>query len=102
VLEAVAAHNVNTLIYSSTCATYGEPDTMPIVEITPQVGPLMHELLNISLNVMDSIINSILTMFQTNEESDQSIWKGQEDGRGHHLRFLKVKGIEHGCHDFKV
>jgi nucleoside-diphosphate-sugar epimerase len=47
VLEAVAAHNVNTLIYSSTCATYGEPDTMPIVEITPQVGPLMHELLNV-------------------------------------------------------
>jgi UDP-glucose 4-epimerase len=41
----MAAHNVNTLIYSSTCATYGEPDTMPIVETTPQVGPLMHELL---------------------------------------------------------
>ncbi|NP_001147087.2 Probable UDP-arabinose 4-epimerase 2 [Zea mays] len=36
VLEAMAAHNVNTLIYSSTCATYGEPDTMPIVETTPQ------------------------------------------------------------------
>jgi UDP-glucose 4-epimerase len=34
----MAAHNVNTLIYSSTCATYGEPDTMPIVETTPQVG----------------------------------------------------------------
>jgi len=36
VLEAMAAHNVKTLIYSSTCATYGEPDTMPIVETTPQ------------------------------------------------------------------
>ncbi|KAL6651386.1 hypothetical protein ACP70R_010311 [Stipagrostis hirtigluma subsp. patula] len=36
VLEAMARHNVNTLIYSSTCATYGEPDTMPIVETTPQ------------------------------------------------------------------
>ncbi|GFQ04451.1 UDP-arabinose 4-epimerase 1 [Phtheirospermum japonicum] len=37
VLEAMAAHGVNTLIYSSTCATYGEPDKMPITEVTPQV-----------------------------------------------------------------
>ncbi|XP_076960373.1 putative UDP-arabinose 4-epimerase 2 isoform X2 [Bidens hawaiensis] len=36
VIEAMAAHNVNTLIYSSTCATYGEPDIMPITEDTPQ------------------------------------------------------------------
>jgi UDP-arabinose 4-epimerase len=36
VLEAMAAYNVKTLIYSSTCATYGEPDTMPITEATPQ------------------------------------------------------------------
>ncbi|PWA68822.1 UDP-arabinose 4-epimerase 2 [Artemisia annua] len=36
VLEAMATHNVNTLIYSSTCATYGEPDKMPITEETPQ------------------------------------------------------------------
>ncbi|KAI4303647.1 hypothetical protein MLD38_039252 [Melastoma candidum] len=37
VLEAMAAHGVKTLIYSSTCATYGEPEKMPITEITPQV-----------------------------------------------------------------
>lgn len=37
VLEAMAAHGVNTLIYSSTCATYGEPEKMPITEQTPQV-----------------------------------------------------------------
>ncbi|KAL5977301.1 putative UDP-arabinose 4-epimerase 3 [Asimina triloba] len=36
VLEAMAAHGVNTLIYSSTCATYGEPEKMPITEGTPQ------------------------------------------------------------------
>uniref|UniRef100_A0A0D9WVC0 NAD-dependent epimerase/dehydratase domain-containing protein n=2 Tax=Leersia perrieri TaxID=77586 RepID=A0A0D9WVC0_9ORYZ len=36
VLEAMAAHNVRTLIYSSTCATYGEPEKMPITEETPQ------------------------------------------------------------------
>ncbi|KAL6135044.1 hypothetical protein ACLB2K_067272 [Fragaria x ananassa] len=37
VLEAMAAHSVKTLIYSSTCATYGEPKTMPITEETEQV-----------------------------------------------------------------
>ncbi|KAL3585350.1 hypothetical protein D5086_012217 [Populus alba] len=37
VLEAMAAHNVKTLIYSSTCATYGEPIKMPIREETPQL-----------------------------------------------------------------
>ncbi|XP_020109799.1 probable UDP-arabinose 4-epimerase 3 isoform X2 [Ananas comosus] len=36
VLEAMAAHGVKTLIYSSTCATYGEPKKMPITEVTPQ------------------------------------------------------------------
>jgi nucleoside-diphosphate-sugar epimerase len=38
VLEAMAAHKVKTLIYSSTCATYGEPVKMPITEQTPQVS----------------------------------------------------------------
>ncbi|KAH6823994.1 Rossmann-fold superfamily protein [Perilla frutescens var. hirtella] len=37
VLEAMAAYGVKTLIYSSTCATYGEPETMPITEETPQL-----------------------------------------------------------------
>lgn len=36
-VKAMAAHNVKTLIYSSTCATYGEPEKMPITEVTPQV-----------------------------------------------------------------
>ncbi|GKC47250.1 UDP-arabinose 4-epimerase 1-like protein, partial [Tanacetum coccineum] len=37
IMEAMATHNVNKLIYSSTCATYGEPEKMPITEVTPQV-----------------------------------------------------------------
>ncbi|XP_044485953.1 probable UDP-arabinose 4-epimerase 2 [Mangifera indica] len=37
VLEAMTAHNVKTLIYSSTCATYGEPLKMPMTEETPQM-----------------------------------------------------------------
>lgn len=40
VLEAMATHGVSTLIYSSTCATYGEPEKMPITEGTPQVSVL--------------------------------------------------------------
>ncbi|KAK9151023.1 hypothetical protein Syun_009332 [Stephania yunnanensis] len=36
VLEAMERHGVKTLIYSSTCATYGEPEKMPITEETPQ------------------------------------------------------------------
>ncbi|KAJ0536871.1 putative UDP-arabinose 4-epimerase [Helianthus annuus] len=43
VLEAMAAHNVNTLIYSNTCATYGELEKMPITEATPRV-PEKHHL----------------------------------------------------------
>ncbi|KAM1792490.1 hypothetical protein ACFX12_036342 [Malus domestica] len=37
VLEAMASHGVKTLIYSSTCATYGEPEKMPITEETLQL-----------------------------------------------------------------
>ncbi|KAK8930611.1 putative UDP-arabinose 4-epimerase 3 [Platanthera zijinensis] len=36
ILESMAKHGVKTLIYSSTCATYGEPEKMPITEETPQ------------------------------------------------------------------
>lgn len=38
VLESMAKYNVKTFIYSSTCATYGEPEKMPITEETEQVG----------------------------------------------------------------
>eukprot|EP00249_Psilotum_nudum_P020208 c27604_g1_i1 orf=356-1609(-) len=37
VLETMVRHSVKKIIYSSTCATYGEPKTMPITEETPQV-----------------------------------------------------------------
>ncbi|KAG6540894.1 hypothetical protein Mapa_017770 [Marchantia paleacea] len=37
IVEAMAKHKVTKLIYSSTCATYGEPKKMPITEATPQV-----------------------------------------------------------------
>ncbi len=36
VLEAMAAESVKTFVFSSTCATYGEPVETPIVETHPQ------------------------------------------------------------------
>src|SRR4029077_9406728 len=36
VLEAMAAESVTSFVFSSTCATYGEPIETPIVETHPQ------------------------------------------------------------------
>jgi len=36
----MAKYGVKKLIYSSTCATYGEPEKMPITEGTEQVRTL--------------------------------------------------------------
>ncbi|KAF2310721.1 hypothetical protein GH714_016586 [Hevea brasiliensis] len=54
VLESMAAHDVKTLIYSSTCATYGEPEKMPITEDTPQV---MAEKLDYMLTRQSQLIH---------------------------------------------
>ncbi|MEO0514848.1 MAG: UDP-glucose 4-epimerase GalE [Planctomycetota bacterium] len=35
-LQAMNSAGVNRLVFSSTCATYGEPDVLPITEDTPQ------------------------------------------------------------------
>ena len=35
-LEAVVQHNIRHCVFSSTCATYGIPDALPIRETTPQ------------------------------------------------------------------
>lgn len=36
-LQAMAASGVTRIVFSSTCATYGEPDRLPIGEDTPQL-----------------------------------------------------------------
>ena len=35
-LETMLKHKVTKFVFSSTCATYGEPETLPIVETLPQ------------------------------------------------------------------
>ena len=35
-MEAMVAHGVDKMVFSSTCATYGEPRTVPITEDEPQ------------------------------------------------------------------
>ena len=37
VLEAMRAHGVNCFVFSSTCATYGEPQRLPLDETHPQI-----------------------------------------------------------------
>jgi len=36
-LQAMVRHQVLALVFSSSCATYGAPDSLPIIETTPQV-----------------------------------------------------------------
>ncbi len=36
-VEAMRRHAVRRIVFSSTCATYGQPETLPIAETTPQV-----------------------------------------------------------------
>lgn len=36
-LQAMVAHGVSQLVFSSTCATYGTPDHMPVTEDQPQL-----------------------------------------------------------------
>jgi UDP-glucose 4-epimerase len=36
-LEAMRAHDIKKFVFSSTCATYGEPETIPISESEPQI-----------------------------------------------------------------
>jgi UDP-glucose 4-epimerase len=35
-LETMLDHGVNKFVFSSTCATYGEPDSLPMIETLPQ------------------------------------------------------------------
>ncbi|MBI1336506.1 MAG: UDP-glucose 4-epimerase GalE [Phycisphaera sp.] len=46
-LQAMDAAGVRKLVFSSTCATYGQPDRMPITESTPQspINPYGHSKL---------------------------------------------------------
>lgn len=53
----MAAHGVRTLIYSSTCATYGEPEKMPITEETPQVKILTFIYACVAYNVCFSYLH---------------------------------------------
>ena len=54
-LEAVRRHGIPRFVFSSTCATYGMPETMPIVEETPQrpINPSGHGKLMIEQALAD-------------------------------------------------
>jgi len=54
-VEAMRASDTNNLVFSSTCATYGQPKTLPITESTPQspVNPYGHSKLAVEQILSD-------------------------------------------------
>jgi len=54
-LDAVRRHNVGRFVFSSTCATYGVPATVPITEDTPQrpINPYGHTKLAVERALAD-------------------------------------------------
>ena len=54
-LDAMVRHNVKKLVFSSTCATYGEPEYVPIDEKHPQkpVNPYGNSKLAVELAIKD-------------------------------------------------
>jgi hypothetical protein len=82
----MATHNVNTLIYSSTCATYGEPDKMPITEETPQV-PLIYVDYIFFFLMQNELSLFILVVLLHILAPHQPLWKSQEDGRRYYPGF---------------
>lgn len=54
-LDAMVRHNVKKIVFSSTCATYGEPEYIPIDELHPQkpVNPYGNSKLAVELAIKD-------------------------------------------------
>ena len=54
-LDTMRSHEVNNLVFSSTCATYGVPATLPITEDTPQnpINPYGHSKLMVEQILKD-------------------------------------------------
>lgn len=57
-LEAMQAHGVKRFIFSSTCAVYGEPDDLPIVEDLPKspINPYGHTKLAVEWMLQNSAV----------------------------------------------
>ena len=57
-LDCMRAHGVNKLVFSSTCATYGIPQSLPITEETPQnpINPYGHSKLMVEQILKDYAI----------------------------------------------
>lgn len=58
-LKAMQACEVKRLVFSSTCATYGEPDTLPITEETPQspINPYGWSKLFVERMLRDKVVS---------------------------------------------
>ncbi|KAK8495525.1 hypothetical protein V6N12_066085 [Hibiscus sabdariffa] len=115
VLEAMAAHGVKTLIYSSTCATYGEPEKMPITEETPQASSKkMAEDIILDFSKNSDMAVMILRYFNViGSDPDGRLGEAPRPELREHGRIsgacfdaargiipgLKVKGTDYNTHD---
>ncbi|MBA0868388.1 hypothetical protein Goshw_012714 [Gossypium schwendimanii] len=114
VLEAMAAHGVNTLIYSSTCATYGEPEKMPITEETPQATKKMAEDIILDFSKNSDMAVMILRYFNViGSDPEGRLGEAPRPELREHGRIsgacfdaargimpgLKVKGTDYNTHD---
>jgi UDP-glucose-4-epimerase GalE len=77
-LDAVRATGVDRIVFSSTCATYGMPETLPITETTPQ--------------------NPVNTYGETKLAIERALyWYGQAHGiRSVSLRYFNAAGADEG------
>ncbi|XP_039051695.1 UDP-arabinose 4-epimerase 1-like [Hibiscus syriacus] len=99
-MESMAAHGVRTLIYSSTCATYGEPEKMPITEETPQVPINPYEKAKKMAEdiIMDFSKNSDMAILQCDQVRSRP--EGRLGDAAHGIILgLKVKGMDYKTHD---
>ncbi len=56
-LQAMKAASVETLVFSSTCATYGEPETLPLTEAEPQTPVSVYGRTKLAVETMLSDVS---------------------------------------------
>lgn len=106
-LETANKFGVNKFVFSSSCATYGEPDTEQISEVTPQkpINPYGHtklvcENLLRSLSQID-LINYVALRYFNAAGADSDIEIGEEHEPETHILPLLIKAaINNG--DFTI
>jgi UDP-glucose-4-epimerase GalE len=107
-VAAMQVHGVNKLIFSSTCATYGEPDYLPITEDHPQrpINPygrskLMMEQIFADLDVATGLQTVCLRYFNA-AGADPDGELGEDHNPETHLLPLVLQAAQGRCDGITV